>query len=208
MSLVGNRRLPMRNRVERSALFVLLFAALPGCLYETVIDATGGGTMTVTIRLDKREDLLNVKSQMENRMVKVTSAEFVSDGEPSRGVFKLQFADVTKLSTTSFFKSVSISRSEGVNGAKVLTAVVKNEKATEVPDSVVQRLGKEVKVVVTFPGDVIESNGTVSGGNTVTWTWGMKDFYKLPEVMMTAAYRPPPGTPSTGTTPPAGTPGP
>ena len=200
----------MVNRTARSVLVMLLMAALQGCLYESVLDANGGGVMTVTLRLDKREDLLNVKSQLESRAVKVPSAEFVSDGESSRGIFKLEFADVTKLSTSSFFKSVKITRSDGSNGEKVLTAVVKNEKTSEVPDSVVQRLGKEVKVVTTFPGDIIESIGTISGGNTVTWTWGMKDFYKQSEVMMTVAYRQPaavtpgdtPGTPGTpGITP-------
>ena len=199
----------MLNQAVRSALVVLLMAAIQGCLYEAALDANGGGVMTVTLRLDRREDLLNVKPQMESRAVKVTSAEFVADGESSRGIFKLEFADVTKLSTATFFKSVQITRTDGPTGAKVLTAIVKNEKATEVPDSVVQRLGKEVKVVVTFPGEIIESNGTVSGGNTVTWTWGMKDYYKQSEVMMTVAYRQPAAAATPGVTPggtPAATP--
>ena len=181
----------------RAALLVLLLAALPGCLFESVLDANGGGVMTVTIRLGKSEDLAGVKAQMQSRAVKVTSAEFVSDGEASRGIYKLQFDDVTKLTTSQFFHSLTITRSEGADGAQVLTAVARNPHPTEVPDTVVQRLGKDVKVVVTFPGDVIESNGTVSGGNTVTWTWGMKEFYRQAEVMMTTAYRRPAATPGT-----------
>jgi hypothetical protein len=203
------RRRGALQEAARYALLGLLIAAMQGCLYEAVLDANGGGVMTVTLRFAKREELPSVKAQLESRAVMVTNAEFVSNGDAGQGVFKLKFDDVTKLSTSSFFKAVSITRSEGQDGTKVLTAVAKNENPTEVPDSVVQRLGPEVKVVVTFPGAIVESNGTVSGGNTVTWTWSTKEYFKLAEVMMTAAYRPaavtPGGTPGTpGTTPGGG----
>jgi hypothetical protein len=121
----------------------------------------------------------------------VLTAEASGEGPTSQVAFKIQFDDITKLSTAAFFRNVSIKRTAGVNGSQVLTGIVRNVKPADVSDAEAERLGKHVQVVVTFPGAVIESNGTTSAPNTVTWTWGIKEFFKQGEVVMTAAYKPP-----------------
>lgn len=180
----------MPKRLARYAVVVALGALVSGCLYETTLDANGGGKMSVTLRGVHQKDLEGLRNKMQNAAVRVLSAEFSGASDNGQGLLKLQFDDVTKLSTTEFFRNVSIKRSDGVEGSQVLTAIVRNAKPSDLSDAQVERLGKEVKVVVTFPGDVIESNGTASAPNAVTWTWGMKEFFKASEVMMTAAYKP------------------
>ena len=135
------------------------------------------------------KDVEGVKRKMQGPNVKVLSAEQQGEGNESRATFKLQFDDITKLSTSVFFRDLSIKRSDGINGSQVLTAIVRNQKPTELTDQQVERLGPEVRFVTTFPGAVIESNGTTSG-STVTWTWPIRDYFKSTEVMMTAAYSP------------------
>ena len=201
----------MLTTVARSVLVMLLGLALQGCLYEANLDSAGKGTMTVTIALPTRQDLDNVKGDMQSSAVRVTSADFVEDAERNRGIIKLAFDDVTQLSTTRFFHDVAVTRSEGINGTKVLTAVAKHNPVSELPEAVLKRFGPEIKVVVTFAAQVVEANGTVSGGNTVTWTWGVKDYFKQPEIIMTVAYKATPATAGPATAAPvpatpAGTP--
>lgn len=180
----------MPKQLARYAVVVAMGALMSGCLYETTLDANGGGVMSVLLRGVNRKGLEGLRYKMQNRTVKVLSAEFSGEDDNGQALFKLQFDDITKLSTTEFFRNVSIKRSAGVEGSQVLTAIVRNTKPGDLSDAQIERLGKEVKVIVTFPGDVIESNGTTSPSNTVTWTWPMKEFFKQSEAMMTAAYKP------------------
>lgn len=167
-----------------------LVAAISGCLYELTLDEKGGGTMTAQFQVSK-PDLPTIKGRMGSSAVKVTSAELVTKDGRSEGVFKLQFGDVTKLSTAEQFRGVQITRVEGAKGTTVLTAKIRHEKPLHLPDAVVDRFGKEVKVIVNLPGDVVESNGKASGGKTVTWSWGIREFFDAPEVVMTATYKQP-----------------
>jgi Tfp pilus assembly major pilin PilA len=164
----------MPKKLAWFAVVVPMIAALGGCIYETTIDDKGAGQMMATFSGIKRETLDILKSKMESSSVKVLSADFTGSPESGSAVIKLRFDDVIKLSTTEFFRNATFTRSDGVGGTTILTAVVRNNtKAPELSDTVLAKLGKELKSVVTFPGDVVESNGTVSGGRTVSWTWNL-----------------------------------
>ena len=190
----------MRKNLACSVLLVALAVGLSGCLFETALDANGGGTMTITTAIGKPADLDGVKKKLESPNVKVLSAELKEGAQP-RGVYKIEFKDFTKLSTSDFFKGVAFTRTDGADGTKVLTTTIKHDRSSDLGDAVIERIGKEVKVVTTFPGQVVESNGTVSNGNTVTWTWPMKEFHAAREVMMTAAYKPAAAAPTAAATP-------
>jgi hypothetical protein len=185
----------MLNVLARCAAVVLLVATLSGCLFESSLDANGGGSMTITIQLGKSADFPVVKKKLESSAVTVTSAEESPLADGVRAVYKIQFDDVTKLASTEFFKNVVVTRADGVEGNKIVTATVKRERAAQLSDAVLEKLGKEIKVVLTLPGPVIESNGKVSDGTTVTWTWGMREFHAEREVMLTVAYKPAATTP-------------
>lgn len=180
----------MLKQVARYAVVMAMITLVGGCLYEATLDANGGGVMSITLQGTNRKDLEALRNKMQSRTVKILSADASGDGTASQVVFKIQFEDITKLSTTEFFRNVSIKRTDGFNGSQVLTGTVRNLKPADLADAALERLGREMKVVVTFPGDVIESNGTTSAPNTVTWTWVTKEFFKQREVTMTAAYKP------------------
>jgi len=177
--------------LQRPVLYALLPAltlALGGCLFETSLDAKGGGTMTATTAVEK-DEFPRTKKTMESSVVKLKSAELVGTGARTDGVFKLEFSDASKLQTTQYFRNLRVTRAEGAKkGTMLITATMKNGNPLHLPDAMVERFGREVKVVVAFPGPVVESNGTISGGNTVTWQWGVKEFFNMPEVTMTATY--------------------
>jgi hypothetical protein len=181
----------MSITLARCAAAVAMMLALSGCLYEATLDASGGGSMSIMLRGTNRRDLDGLKNKMSSRTVKVLSAEFSGEDSNGQAAFKLQFDDVTKLSSAEFFRNVAIKRTDGIEGSQVVTAIVRNTKTTVLSDAQIERLGQEVKVVVTFPGDVIESNGTITPPRTVTWTWQTRSFFQDSENMMTAAYKPP-----------------
>ena len=190
----------MRKNLAWCGLLAVLAVGLSGCLFETALDANGGGTMTITTAIGKPADLDVIAKKLASPNVKVISAELLK-GDATRGVYKIQFDDFTKLSSSDFFKQATFTRTDGADGTKVLTTTIKHDRSTDVSDSVIEKLGKEVKVVTTFPGPVVESNGTVSNGNIVTWTWPMKEFHAAREVMMTAAYKPAATAPTPAATP-------
>jgi hypothetical protein len=170
-------------------LLVCVLMATGGCLLESTLDAKGGGVMTFSYPLPKKEDFVSFQKQLQSPAVKLTSAEFV-EGEKSHGNFKIQFDDVTQISTAQFFSDVTVTRADGPKkGTKSLTAKIKHKNPAKMPEKVLEPYGKEVKVVVTLPGTVVDSNGKVSGGNTITWTWDTGEFNATPEVVMTATYQ-------------------
>jgi hypothetical protein len=177
----------MMRRVLVAAFALPLTLSLGGCLYETNLNAKGGGTITVTRRLNDKKDLAKLEPQMKSSAVKLTSAKLSDDGKS--GVYAMAFDDITKLSTVAFFKNVAITRSsEKEKGTVTITAKYKNSKPGPLPDKIVQFYSNEAKLVATFPGPVTESNGKVSG-NTVTWSWEINEFYKQPEVVLKATYK-------------------
>jgi len=173
----------------RRCLWLLpLIATISGCLYEMTLDDKGGGVITARYRIAKR-DFSEARSKMQSASVKLVSSEIVGQGDTSEGVFKMSFDDVTKLSTAPHFNTVSVTRADGKEGTKVLTAKVRHDRPITIPENMLDRFGREVKVVVTFPGEVSESNGTISDGKTVTWTWGLNQFYEAKELLLTATYQ-------------------
>lgn len=179
--------------LKKPACYAIVFplvVMISGCLVESTLDAKGGGVMTLTYPVAKQEDFAGLQKQLQSAAVKLTSSQFIDQGEKSQGVFKLQFDDVTKLSTTQFFSDLTVTRADGEKkGTKVVTGKVKHTNPNKLPDKVVEVFGKETKIVVTLPGTVVDSNGKASGGNTVTWTWGVREFYEMPEVVMTVTYQ-------------------
>jgi len=179
----------MQKTLAARAVVLSLLVATSGCLHEVTLNAKGGGTMTVTYHVDNKAELQAAKRNLESSWVKVTSAELVGAGADSRGVFKLEFQDIARLYSAPYFKDLTVTRADGSKpGTKVLTGKIKHSQPSKLPDNVAERYGKEVKIAVTFPGEVVESNGKVSGGNTVTWTWGLQEFFDTPELTMTATY--------------------
>jgi hypothetical protein len=182
----------MLKKALEYAVIVPLLVAISGCLIESTLDAKGGGVMTLTYGVVKPEELPSVKKKMESSAVKVLSAELEGSGDKRQAVFKLQFDDVTKLPTTQFFNNVRITRADGSKpNTKVLTAKVKHDKPVKMPDGAADVFGKEVKVQVTLPGEVVESNATSSSGSTVTWTWGLSQFFEQTDLTLTATYKEP-----------------
>ena len=148
---------------------------------------TDGALDAIDARL---RELLRVRAPLLGRQrgaEPAASAEMIDDGQMR---FKLSFADITKLPTARLFKDATVTRSDGTEkGTKVVTAKVVHPKPFEIPEATAKQLGNEVKFVVTFPGEIVESNARTTEGKTATWVYGLSEFHEMAEVPLTATYR-------------------
>jgi hypothetical protein len=60
-------------------------------------------------------------------------------------------------------------------------------------DAVQAYFGRELRVSIDLPGEVVRSNATSSAGRTVSWTWSLAELPARPSVDLTATFKLPPG---------------
>jgi outer membrane murein-binding lipoprotein Lpp len=172
-----------------SAAAVLSLLCTSGCLIESNIDANGGAVVTLSYKLKKDAKLDDLKKQMESADVEVTEAKQADDGTAT---FKMKLKDITKLSTTKFFKRANIKRTvDAAKGTTTITTNLKNKKPTKISDAIKKFYGDEVKIVTTVPGEIAETNAKSKDGKTATWAYTMDEFFTAPEVSLNLTYKNP-----------------
>jgi hypothetical protein len=177
----------IKNLTSIAAFLSLLFTS--GCLFESNIDAKGGGTMIMTTYVKPDSKLDDTKKQMTSNHVEVTEAKMVGD---SNATFHLKFEDVTKLSTATFFKNATITRTvDAEKGTTSINATIKHGKTSKIPDTIKQLYGDQVKFVTTVPGEITETNAKSKEGKTATWVFTMDEFYGVLEVPLNLTYKNP-----------------
>jgi preprotein translocase subunit SecF len=177
----------IKNLTSVAALLSLLFAS--GCLFESNIDANGGGTMQVSTYVAKDTKLESIKKQMTSADVEVTEAKMAAD---NNATFKLEFKDITKLSTTKFFAGAKTTRTvDSAKGTTSINTLIKHEKKQKVPDAFKKLYNDQVKIVTTVPGEITETNATSKEGRTATWVFTLDEFYDVLEVPLNLTYKNP-----------------
>jgi hypothetical protein len=174
------------KRYAYAALILGSFLAASGCLTaESKLDAKGAGSMTLTYTLGPG-GLEAEKKKIEGPHVKVVSAEH----KDSHGIFKITFDDAQKLNTSTFFENVAVTIAD-VGGNKEVTTTIVNKKPQKFADDVLDKIGREVRISVELPGDVVTSNAQTTKGAVVTWSFPTNDFTNQPQVVLKATYKNP-----------------
>jgi hypothetical protein len=177
----------LRHLISAATVLSLLFTS--GCLIESHIDTSGGGTLTLTHQMKENSKLNRSKQQLKSAYVEVTDAKQTGDG---KATFNLKVKDFTKLSTAKFFKQAQITRTvDAEKGTTTINTRVKNEKPNKMPDPIKKFYGDEVKIVTTVPGEITATNATSKDGKTATWVFTMDEFYAVPEVLLNLTYKNP-----------------
>lgn len=184
----------MPKRLAPAAPLLAALLLLSGCLFNTTVDAKGGGTMHLRYRVGPDTKLETLKAQMQSADVQIEKLDLDKQNWVTAD---LKFADITKLSTTSFFKQTAITLADGPEkGTKTLSAVWKNAKPGKLADSLVEYYGREVTIEVTLPGEVVKTNAASHKGATAKWTIPMNDFMSAKEVPLSATYKVAAATPA------------
>jgi hypothetical protein len=163
-----------------------LVVLVSGCLLDSVIDAKGAGTMVVKIRLSSEAQFESNKKRFESASVKIANATIDKD---KWATYTLKFEDVTKLNTVPTFQHTSITLADAEGATKVLTVKHVNQGTNKLPDEMVTYFGKEMRVSVTLPGEIITTNATSKTGKTATWTYPLNDFTTAPEINLNVTFK-------------------
>ena len=183
----------MFRRCFLGLVATIAMLAISGCLIESTIDAKGGGTMIVSYRLLKDQALAEERKKMEGSGLTVTSAKIDKE---KRATFDLKFENITKISTAEFFKNTTITLTDGKDNTKVLAAKIVNKKPVRLPDKMLKYLGKDAKISVTLPGEIVQSNASATKDKTATWNLPINDIFGKPEISLSATFKRPADKPA------------
>jgi hypothetical protein len=177
----------MRRALDPFRLAVVAAVALlaGGCRIELTLNDSGGGTGAIAYHIQKEWELEGQKKNLESASVKVTNASVDADKLAS---FTLAFDDITKLSTTQFFKSVTITRMVE-SGVVKLAAAITPINPVKLPDQGVNYFGPEVTISIIAPGDIVDSNATSTDGKTAKWVFPINDVLTAKNLPLKLSYK-------------------
>jgi hypothetical protein len=178
----------MWNRVMTGAVCAILMLAANGCLFDTTLNAKGGGEMTLQYRVSKDDTADKQRAALTSS--NVTIVDFKFDDKTREVSAKVKFDDITKLSTAKFFQNVGVTKSPGKDkDTETIAVKIVNKHKMALPDSAIEYFGKDVTISTTVPGAVVASNATETKDKTVTWKFLLKEFVSLTEVPLTVTYK-------------------
>jgi hypothetical protein len=170
---------------------LLLVPGLTGCLLEARLRSNGSGTLRLQYHVGENATLGSIAQQLGSPSVVVRSGRIDRQG---RATFKVDFKDVSTISTAQMLKNLSVARTAGVKpGTTDITAKIVQPKPIHLPEKVLQRYGNALKVTITFPGPLVVTNATSHTGPTATWVFDLRAVTSAPETLLTATYTNPDG---------------
>lgn len=183
----------MSRALRATALLMPLALLVSGCLFETTLDAKGGGTVKAHYKMAKDQTLEQQKKNFTSSNMTVTKATLDKDNMVD---IEAAYKDVTKLSSAAIFKSVQLAVTKDEKaGTTSLNAKQVNRNAAKLPDAVLDYFGREFSFSLTVPGEVVKSNGEAKG-QTVSWKMPLTKIIGDKEVPFEVTWKTPAADPA------------
>jgi hypothetical protein len=161
------------------------FLAVSGCLtVSTKLDAKGAGSMTISYVMPSGSTLEKEKAKASSADVTVEKADL----KAPRVSMDLKFDDVRKLNTAKLFEDVRVSL-DTKDGQQVLVATIERKRALKLPETTLEKIGRQVKITLDLPGDVVETNGKKAGPMEVAWEFPTNDFVGVAQNVLKVTYK-------------------
>jgi hypothetical protein len=163
-----------------------LLLGLGGCVVEGTLDPAGGGTLVLRYRLVSVANLDQMKARLASPSVVVTDASMTPD---KHATFGLALADVRALPSAPAFATTQVTLADEPGGLRTLTVTLGGER-TPLPPPYVEYLGRELRVQLTLPGEVVRSNATTVVGRMAAWQRPIVELERERSTVFTVTYRP------------------
>lgn len=171
---------------KRVLALLILSLSLAGCFkLEGILNATGGGSLTLSYSVGEDTSVAAVRKQVEGPDVKVENVEIAN----KRATVRLSFANVSKLGSTPIFKDLKVTWDKDDKGNGTFVGRYLSAKPQELNDQILDKLGREVTIDLTFPGDVVDSNARTVTGNKASWVLPTKDFAGPSGITLKATFK-------------------
>jgi hypothetical protein len=176
----------MKVRHGAALIGVAVLLGLCGCRYDTTIDEQGGGTMKIDVRGASTDTLETIKARYTGPGVEITNATM---DDKKNAAIELKFADIRKLSQLKAFDNVRFTIADDAAAkTRTVTATVVYGRPITLPPEQLDYFGKDFEASVTVPGEIVTSNGTVSG-KTARWTMPTNVLLNTPHTVFSVTYK-------------------
>jgi len=132
-----------------------------------------------------------MKVGLQNPYVRLTNASVT----PNKwATFDVECADIRKLPSTPVLKKTSVTLTDTPDGAgRTLAITLPNRNPQQWSEALQAYFGRELKISLELPGEVIHSNAVSTTGRTVSWTWPVGEVIARSRTDLTATFMVPPG---------------
>jgi hypothetical protein len=175
-------------RVLRGAVLCVAAAvALAGCIVDGSLDPSGAGRLTLRYRLVSVAHFDSAKPRLQSPDVSLVGASTTPD---KWATYEMTTPDVRKLSTAPALAGTTVSLTDEPDGLRTL-AVTMEPLSKALPEQYLIYLGREFRLRLTLPGDVVRSNATTATGRTASWTLPLDRLVGEERQTFTATFRAP-----------------
>jgi hypothetical protein len=171
--------------MRRALVLVLALAPLTGCLVNGALDPTGGGRLTVRMRLVSVLHFESLKASLQSPDVILKNASLDAK---KWATFDLEVRDARRLWTAPALARTSLAFSDD-DGARTLAITMSNPVPERWSPAMRRYSGDELKITLDLPGEVITSNATSTSGRTASWRWSLEESSARPTTDLTATFK-------------------
>ena len=166
-----------------------LVSLATGCLVTGTLDPSGGARLTLNVRLVSVAHFDTIKTGLQSPDVTLRSASMT----PRKvATFEVECTDVRKLPTAPSLSRSTVALDAGDAGARTLAVTIANPVTEPWSPTAQAYFGRELRISIELPGDVLASNATSTAGRTVSWIWPLAELSAKPHLDLNTRFRIPP----------------
>jgi hypothetical protein len=169
---------------------LLALAPLAGCVVNGTLDPSGGARFSVTLRLVSVVHFEQVKTRLQSPDVVLRGASMT----PKKwATFDLETRDVRKLASAPALAHSIVTLEDAEPGTRRITIVLSSPIRPS--EAYHNYIGREAKLSIELPGEVVSSNATTTAARTVSWRWPTEELLPRERTELTATFKAPPASP-------------
>jgi len=104
--------------------------------------------------------------------------------------FAVAVQDVRALASAPAFAKIRVSLVDESNGLRTLTVTLADIPTVTLPSPYFEYLGRDLRITLTLPGEIVRSNASSVNGAKATWAWPMAELGPQAPPRISVTFRP------------------